>query len=224
MSTAAPVRVAIVEDDTVLLETLAQTIASSGEFAVVGMASSLAAGLLLLAKRPQLLLVDMALPDGTGTELMAAARSAGLECRCLVLSLLGDAESVVRAIEAGADGYLLKASSDPESVLVALRTVRDGGAPLSPAVARHILARLRTDPPRVRPARPKQALSLTPRELEILDALAKGLSYKECAKLHDISHHTVAEHVKLIYKKLQVNSRAEAVFEAVNSGILRLNE
>jgi DNA-binding NarL/FixJ family response regulator len=218
-----PARVGIVEDDAVLREALVRHVAATGEFVVVGTAETRAAGLQLLSLGLDLLLVDLALPDGNGVDLIRHIHANGLSCRSLVVTVLGDVTTVVRAIEAGADGYLLKAGGDPEQVLVALRTVLSGGAPISPAVARHILGQLRA-PSQTAPkaSKPKAALALTGRELEMLESLAKGLSYKEVAQLHAISHHTVAEHVKVIYKKLEVNSRAEAVFEALHSGILRL--
>lgn len=128
-------------------------------------------------------------------------------------------------VEAGADGYLLK-GSDAAEIGRAIRTVLDGGAPISPAVAGHILARVRgtalAAAPHANPSAPK--LTLTPGETEVLDALAKGFSYKEVARLRGTSYYTVADHVKAIYRKLAVNSRSEAVFEAVQAGLIKLRD
>jgi DNA-binding NarL/FixJ family response regulator len=211
-------RVAIVEDNVALREQLLEIITADGSFDVSGAAASLAAGLQLLEDPPDVLLVDLGLPDGDGVELIRAVHARSLDCRCLVVSVFTHVPTVMRAIEAGADGYILKASDDPGQVLEAVRTVLVGGAPISPLIARHILEQVRLPVPGLKRA----GVALTPRELQTLEGLAQGLSYKEVAHRHGVSSHTVAEHVKCIYKKLGVNSRGEAVFAAVSSGLLRL--
>jgi DNA-binding NarL/FixJ family response regulator len=132
--------------------------------------------------------------------------------------VFADVRSVVRAIEEGADGYLLKEADTPQ-IAAAIRTVLDGGAPISPAVASHILARVRAEQPR----RPDHTPTLTARETEVLESLASGRSFKEVALQHAISLHTVGDHVKSIYRKLAVNSRGEAVYKAAQSGLIRLH-
>jgi len=127
---------------------------------------------------------------------------------------------VVQSIEAGADGYLLK-GAEPAEAANAIRSVLDGGAPISPSVAGHILARMRG-----RDSVPPGASgpTLSPREIAVLTDLAKGFRYKEVARLQGISPNTVGDHVKSIYRKLAVSSRSEAVFEAVQAGLIRLRE
>ena len=140
----------------------------------------------------------------------------------MVVSVFGDAATVVKAIEAGADGYLLK-GADGVSSLEAIDTVLRGGSPISPAVAGHILARVRESgsaPPSLSGAGPSTNVALTPREVQLLSDLSKGFSYKEIANLHRISYHTVADHVKSIYRKMAVTSRGEAVYEAMQTGLL----
>lgn len=166
-----------------------------------------------------MLLLDLALPDGSGLDLISVARAASAETRVLIVSALGDAASVVQAIRRGADGYFLK-GGDAQQVEAAIRLVLAGGSPISPSVAGHILALVRSTPAARPPA--KEAPALTPREFELLQSLAKGLSYRELAELHGIAVQTVAVHVKSIYRKLEVASRGEAVFEAAQLGLITL--
>jgi len=128
--------------------------------------------------------------------------------------MFGDEKSVVSALEAGADGYILK---DADHIGDAIVAVAKGHVPLTPSVAAHLLRRLRPNPSTVR----KQ---LTPRETEILTCLAKGLSYRDVASMLSISYHTVTDHVKHIYKKLRVNSRSGAVYEGLRTGLIALQD
>lgn len=221
LSQASPrARIAIVEDDAILREDLARVVGGADGMEVAGLGETLAAGRALVAASPDVLLIDLALPDGNGVELIAEARAKLPAIKIIVVSIFGDARSVVRAIEAGADGYLLK-GADPHEAEAAIRSVLEGGAPISPAVASHILTRMRE---RSSAARHDLDAPLTEKEIQVLTDLAKGFRYKEVARLHGISPHTVADHVKSIYRKLAVNSRSEAVFEAVQAGLIRLND
>ncbi len=218
MSTPGETTVAIVEDDVVLRESLAELVEASGEFRLAGSVGTLTEGFDLLADDPDVLLVDLALPDGTGLDLIARGRTRHRNTKLLVLTVFADVASVMSAIEAGADGYLLK-ESDPGALTAALRTVLEGGAPVSPAVASHILTRLRRDD---RAADVHVDFSLTNKEREVLEALASGRSTKEVAAMFGISAHTVGDHIKSIYRKLSVNSRGEAVYKAVKAGVIRI--
>lgn len=213
-----PVRIGIVEDDPVLRDCFGLMVAAVDGFELLGTAGTLAAGVALLVRRPDILLVDLGLPDGSGLELVSMARQANVGTRVLVITVFADVRSVVRAIEEGADGYLLK-DADSNQIAAAIRTVMDGGSPISPAVASHILARVRAEAPRPSKA---SAVSLTSKETAVLEALAAGRSFKEVAAKQGISLHTVGDHVKAIYRKLAVNSRGEAVFKAVQSGLIRI--
>lgn len=219
--TGLPIRIAVVEDDPVLRGHLAETIERVPGFDLCGTASTLEMGLRLL-NRCDVLLLDLALPDGNGLDLIRRARSTGLQdLKIIVITIFGDVRNVVQVIEAGADGYLLKGGSMAECEK-AIRDVMAGGAPISPAVAGHILARVRHHAPTLPANTP--GTTLTDKETEVLTELARGHSYKEVAIRLDISHHTVADHVKAIYRKLSVNSRSEAVFEAMQSGLIQLRE
>lgn len=217
------VRICIVEDDPVLGANLTSTLRAVAGFHVSAVAASYAEGMRALAADYDVLLVDIGLPDGSGLDLISWARSKRPKSlKIIVISVFGDVVNVVRAIEAGADGYLLK-GSDTDQAEKAILNVLAGGAPISPSVASHILARLRATPhaaeaPQTHPG------ALTERERDVLSDLAKGFTYKEVAKKQGISHHTVADHVKAIYRKLSVRSRGQAVFEAMQNGIIDLKD
>lgn len=218
MTSTTPAKVGIVEDDPILREELKRVIGLADDFELQGAASTSAEGRALLALPVDVFLIDLALPDGSGVDLIREASRLTPRPKIIVVSIFGDARSVVRAIEAGADGYLLK-GADPVEAASAIRSVLEGGAPISPAVASHILARLRGP----EPAR-DGAPALSEKEIAILTDLAKGFRYKEVARLHGISPNTVGDHVKSIYRKLAVNSRSEAVFEAVQAGLIQLKD
>jgi DNA-binding NarL/FixJ family response regulator len=132
-----------------------------------------------------------------------------------VVTVFGDDQHVIDAIAAGATGYLLKDSPAGE-LARCIRELRAGGAPISPSIARRLLARLRA------PAdKPAAASPLSEREAQILQLVAKGLSFADVAAALGISAHTVVAHVKKIYQKLAVHSRGEAVFEATQLGLLK---
>lgn len=209
-------RVAVVEDDPILREELTRVLALTEDLELAGAADCLAAGRTLITGPLDVLLIDLALPDGSGIDLIREARAAKAPLKIIVVSVFGDARSVVQAIEAGADGYLLK-GADPVEAASAIRSVMDGGAPISPAVASHILAR-------IRPQTQTGAPVLSEREIAVLTDLAKGFRYKEVARIQGISPNTVGDHVKSIYRKLAVNSRSEAVFEAVQAGLINLKD
>lgn len=135
-----------------------------------------------------------------------------------MLTSFGDRETVVTAIRSGADGYLLKDSTEA-TILDGIRVTLEGGAPVSSAAAVYMLEQLRSAPMVV--AAEEENSGLTPREVELLEVFAKGGSYKEAARILGISPLTVGNHVKSIYRKLAVHSRGEAVYEAIKTGQLK---
>lgn len=214
MSARQGLRVGVIEDDPVLRVGVRQTLAQRREWTLALEAGCLADA----APLPELdvLLLDLGLPDGSGLGLIAPVSATA--CKVIVFTVMGDETTVLRAIELGAAGYLLK-QAEPDEMLAAIDEVMAGGAPLTPSVAAHLLARLRRAEQASRPA--AEGLSaLSEREREVLLALARGYTYGETAELLHISPHTVGDHVKKIYSKLAVRSRAEAVFEAVQAGWL----
>jgi len=164
--------------------------------------------------------VDLGLPDGDGTELIRAAALLQPQCAVMVVTVFGDEEHVVGAIEAGAIGYLLKDSSG-EDMLGALHDLLDGGSPISPMVARLVLSRLRAPaPPSSMPS--DAGVALSEREAEILTLVAKGFSFAEICDLLSITVNTVKTHVNRTYRKLGVNSRGQAVHEASRLGLIEM--
>lgn len=173
-------------------------------------------------------LVDLGLPDMGGTSIIRHALATRPSCEVMVITVFGDEEHILSSVEAGATGYILK-DSTPAEITGSIQCLRDGGSPVSPAIARTILKRFSLDRPARAPAglpaRPPEIAPksvLTERETEILRVLAKGLSFSEIGESLSISGHTVARHVKHIYRKLAVHSRGEAVYEATRLGLIRL--
>jgi DNA-binding NarL/FixJ family response regulator len=212
-------RIAIVEDDPIVREYLIEIVTAAPDLDLAGVAPNLARARDLVGLAPDLFLVDVGLPDGSGLDLVPYVK-ANCNARVLVVTSFGDRETVVTAIAAGADGYLLK-DSDPDVIRDGIRVTLAGGAPISAAAAVYLLERLRHNGGMIAPAVEEDS-GLTPREVELLEVFAKGSSYKEAARLLGISPFTIGNYVKSIYRKLAVHSRGEAVYEAVKTGQLKL--
>jgi len=221
-----PHRVLLVEDDGPTRQHLARAVEAHPDLALLGAAATLAEGRGLLAREaPDVLLTDLGLPDGSGIDLIRELRRSAPGAVAMAITALGDERTVISAIEAGASGYLLKDGSVAE-VGEALMDLVAGGSPISPGVARYLLRRLQrgtADAPAA-PAQDPAAPHLTEREHEVLSLIAKGFSFPEIAGLLSISAHTVTTHVRHIYEKLEVTSRGSAVYEAVQLGLIRLEE
>jgi DNA-binding NarL/FixJ family response regulator len=173
--------------------------------------------------RPHVLITDLGLPDGNGLALIEETRLALPGTKIAVISVLGDAATVVAAIRSGASGDVLK-DDLPEDFSQFIRDLMAGDATLSPAVARHLVQLLQTDLPEARQVAMTQAAltqaALTQRELQVLEFIAKGLSNTDIGKRLGISTHTVGDHVKAIYRKLEVRNRGAAVFQAINRNLV----
>ncbi|MHA6881741.1 response regulator [Ralstonia pseudosolanacearum] len=217
------IRVAIVEDDPGFLDALTQALACAPDMHLTGVAGSRAEGLLLLDGAPaDVLLVDLGLPDGSGIDVIEAAARQWRACSIMVSTNFGDETHVMRSIEVGAAGYLLKDSSAAR-ILDEIRSLAGGGSPISPIIARQILARFRQGGSRsAADEAPASASSplLSAREKEVLDLITKGFTAQEIAKLMELSHFTVRTFVRRIYSKLKVTSKAEAIYEARTLGLL----
>ena len=214
---SAPTSVLVVEDEPEFLRLYCEAVTREPDLRLAGAVSTLAAALALLEQSvPDVLVVDLGLPDGNGADAIRAAAKRRPDCDALVVTVFGDDQHVIDAIEAGATGYLLK-DSPPGELARCIRELRAGGSPISPSIARRLLARMRPAPDKAPAA---AASPLTEREAEILQLVAKGLSFVEVGNLLGISAHTVVAHVKKIYRKLSVHSRGEAVFEANQMGLL----
>jgi DNA-binding NarL/FixJ family response regulator len=212
--TAAPFKVLIVEDDARFRDAFARAIGMAADMLLIGSAADFAGGLVLLAERPDVLLVDLELPDGNGMDLIREAARTLPRCDVLVVTIFGDEQNVLRSIEAGATGYLLK-DLPAEQLVEQIRILRAGGSPISPIIARRLLNRFAAPPTNTLPSAAKhERPTLSEQETNVLSLAAKGYSYDEIANLLQLSHHTVQTYVKRIYRKLQVHSKIEALSEA----------
>lgn len=217
---SAPIRIAIVEDKPLLRLGVQRVVEQVSDWIWAWEADCLRAARAHASDPCDVLLLDLGLPDGNGLDLIEEFNARDIHV--IVFTVLGDEHSVLAAIERGAAGYLLKDTAADE-MRQAISQVLAGGAPLTPAVAGHLLRKMRrleSTAPMV--SKPDNALmDLTAREREVLMALARGFSYDETASMLQISKHTVNHHIKQIYAKLAVTSRSQAVFEAVQAGWLR---
>ena len=168
-----------------------------------------------------MLIVDLDLPDGFGLDLIRRTAANMPEVDIMVLANANDDPHVVSAIESGATGYVLKTEIE-NSLVSAIRLLAAGGSPVSPEVAKSVLRALRTYTTHTieKTAAPIQPNPLSERETEILQLLAKGMSFNEIGDILTISPHTVTAHIKKICRKLQVHSRGEAVYEAAQMGLI----
>ncbi|WP_257214755.1 LuxR C-terminal-related transcriptional regulator [Variovorax sp. 54] len=216
-----PVPVLIVEDDALMQRRIVDILAQLGyaREALV-LAGTLADARIELTRQPfALVLVDLGLPDGNGVELiaqMSASIHADDGPGILVISAWSTDDLILNALRAGATGYVLKERDDLE-LLLSIRSVLRGGAPIDPFIARRILDL--TQAPPATPGRVGEDV-LTSRELQILQLVAEGLTNREIAEQIFLSRHTVECHIKNIYRKLTVSSRTRAVFAARSRGLL----
>ena len=219
--------VLIVEDDPGARTRLARAIQEQTDMLLLDAVPSLQdARKSLECAWPDVLLVDLGLPDGDGTDLIREVSESPQSCEVMVITVFGDEKHVLRAIEAGASGYLLK-EEEKDEIGRCIRQLIAGGSPISASIARHLLTRFRTPvTEQPEPSKPKidpDAPSLTERELEVLRLIAKGYNSNEISELIDVTYHTVTSHVRNIYRKLAVHSRSEAVFEAVQRGLVQFS-
>ncbi|MCR6478023.1 response regulator transcription factor [Variovorax sp. ZS18.2.2] len=224
--------VLVVEDDSRARAFFEASVQRSPRLFWLGSAGTVQEALGWLARTttiPDVLLVDLGMPDGTGLDVIrdAVARFPG--CEPLVVSVFGDEENVLASIEAGAVGYIHKDAA-PEDIAQTIVEMKAGASPISPMIARRVLAKYRSLQSAsilgLSAAAPEAAFDeserglLSAREHEVLTLIARGFSYAEIARLKGLSVHTVQTHIKNLYGKLAVHSKSEAVFEATRLGLL----
>lgn len=226
--TAPGIRIGIVEDDMDFLHALSATVAAAGDLVLVATASTRREGLRMLEQAAcDVLVVDLGLPDGSGIDIIRAAALRWPDCAIMVSTNFGDELHVMRSIEAGAAGYLLK-HADAADLAGEIRSIYQGGSPISPLIARQMLSRFRQLIPArqalaqgvASDAAPELRVQLSRREQEVLELITKGFTTDEIAGLMQVSSHTVLTFIRRTYRKLKVNSRAEAIFEARAQGLL----
>lgn len=211
-------RLLIVEDNAWVRQS-AHELLSAGGFTVVAALDAVAPALRVLADGLQVdaALVDLGLPDGSGLEVMEALRRALPHAVIVAFTVVDDPPTIFEALRAGARGYLLK-STAPARLADLMQEAIDGGAPMSAPVARLVVESFRHEP--IASADRAAVDRLTPRELEVLVLLAKGMSYPEVARLLGVGLGTVQSYVKTIYGKLEVSSKAEAATIATRLGLV----
>jgi DNA-binding NarL/FixJ family response regulator len=215
-----PITVAVVEDEHQVRATFEAAVRSHPRLSLAYSTDTAASAITLATARPaQVYLVDLGLPDRDGRDLIRWICAQQREASVMVVTVFGDDAHVVSSFEAGAVGYLLK-DTPAEQIAASIVELHEGGSPISPSVARHLLKRFN----------PREGLGpgfgvpvddpLSERERQVLKLIEKGMSYEEVAQTMGISWHTVTSFLRRVYRKLQVNSRGEAVYEARQRGIL----
>lgn len=224
---AADIRVIVIEDDAPTQKFMAAAVNSGAGLELAGTARSVEHAVALIDKeKPDAAFVDLELLDGHGVEVIRHARTHNIEC--IVTTIFVDERNVVDAIAAGASGYLLK-GMPAEEVAQSVSSVMRGESPIDPRIARHLLKHFATPtaessiaPPPAPTTKDQEPEVLTKREHEVLTIMSKGTTYDEAAKLTDVSINTIRAHIRHIYRKLEVNTRAEAVHLAVTRGLISL--
>ena len=219
MSTA-PVRVLLVDDDDLMRAGLEAVLSSAGTIDVVGEASDGSAALdQVRALNPDVVLMDVRMPDLDGIAATRELVAAFPEARVVILTTFEQDDYIFGALNAGASGFLLKRTS-PEELIAAIHTVAAGDSLLSPSVTRRVIERVAQQPD-AEVGFDERLGELTPREREVLEQVARGLSNGEIAATLVIEESTVKTHVKRILMKLRLRDRVQAVIFAYESGLTR---
>jgi DNA-binding NarL/FixJ family response regulator len=213
------IRIAIADDHPVVREGLATMLETQPDLEVVGQAETGPKAVTLVTSRePDVLLLDLEMPELDGVGVLHRLHEAGSRTRAIIFTVFDTDDRIIAAVEAGAAGYLLKGAPRAE-VFAAVRTVAAGGSLLTPVAASAVLRRVRGEAPPA-PAVP----ALTPRERSVLEQLARGLGNKQIAATLGISERTVKFHVSAVFAKLGAGNRTEAVTRAAQAGLITLSE
>jgi len=205
-------RIAIVEDNKVIRESLAAYVHRDPELRCVCVCGSAEEALEKLPhERPDVVLMDIQLPNQSGIECTAKLKQLLPEVRIIMVTVYGNPDLIFKALSAGACGYLLKRCT-PEELITAVREVQQGGAPMSREIARQVIAFFQ-GLPKPPDNTASEVENLSPREREILDLLTQGFSDKEIADRIGVKHGTVRWHLQHVYEKLHVRSRTEAALK-----------
>jgi len=201
-----PINVSIVEDSDKFRETLARVLNRSEGFRCISHYPNAEDALKALPNdKPEVVLMDINLPGMNGVECVRQLKQLMPAIQVMMLTVYEDTENIFNALAAGATGYMLKRTSRDE-LLEAIKEVHRGGSPMTTHIARKVVLSFQRPAPTASPTE-----TLSPREQEVLDCLAKGFLYKEIAEKLSISYETVHTYIRRIYEKLQVRTRTEAV-------------
>jgi len=211
---STPIRVVVVDDHTLFRRGIISLLSHERDFAVVGEAADGFEGIrTAVAQKPDVVLLDLNMPGISGLDALAAILKDAPGAHVVMLTVSEDAEDLVAALRAGAQGYLLK-NIDSDFLVRSIRRAADGESVISPEMAGKLMRQVRTGAPGAQPAD-----VLSPREREILQQLAKGGSNKEIARDLDLAESTVKIHVQHILRKLGLASRVQAAIWAIENGI-----
>lgn len=204
----------IYEDNELLRESIVSMVSVKKEFQVGGSFNNvLKVEEQVKSLKPDIILMDIDMPGGSGIEAVTKIRNAGWNTPIMMLTVFDDNQHVFDAICAGASGYLLKKHLSAK-LYDSIEDLRTGGAPMSPSIARMVINSMHRRPAQINP------YGLTARETDVLTSLSKGNSYKLIASEFSISIDTVRTHIKNVYEKLQVHSQAEAVAKAIHEKLI----
>jgi DNA-binding NarL/FixJ family response regulator len=212
-----PITVAIVEDEPEVRLRFESAVRLHPRLSLSFSAATASQAIALASQRPaNVFLIDLGLPDRDGRDVISWLANQYPEALAMVVTVFADEEHVVTSLEAGAVGYLLK-DTPSEEIAKHIVELFQGGSPISPSVARSVIRRFsgKSRNPLVQLDNP-----LSDRELEVLRLIEKGMTYEEVSEILEITWHTVTAYLRRVYRKLQVNSKAQAVFEARQRGIL----
>ena len=208
------IRVAIIDDDRALLEGLRTLIGAVEGLSCVGAFSSVEDALPTLRRQlVDVLLLDIELPGVPGDQAIETLRKACPAMRIVMLTVFSERDRLFTSICNGAHGYLLK-TTPPAQLLEAIRAARDGGSPVSPEMARHIVEMFQKNKPE------ESGTNLTAQEQRLLTLLADGYSYQAAGGQMNVSVNTVRNYIRSIYEKLHVHSKSEAVSKGLRQGII----
>ncbi len=219
----APIRVMVVEDQPKILKNQLKLLQTFPEIEVVGTALSGEEAIHEIPNlKPDVLLLDLGLPKMSGIDVARWVKENQKSVEILIFTIFDEEDKVFEAIRAGASGYLLK-GTPAEKILESIKDVFNGGSVIQPNLARALIKAFRNEPHQEE----KQIISfpemtLTERELEILQIIAKGLSNHEAAAVLGLSKATIRTHLEHIYEKLDVSNRVEAVTEGIRQGFIHI--
>lgn len=207
-------RILILEDNVLMQQSLADLLVSEGHEIVAAQDNARNIIKLYEHGRPDILIMDIDMPDVNGLEGLKLLKSKYPDAKVLMFTVFEDNDKVLNAICLGANGYILKSSSE-QKIAEAIHDVVNGGSPLTPAIASKILRHF----PKKTVAAPEEDVALSAKEKEVLELLVKGYSYKMIASELGKSTETIRTQIKNIYRKLNVASNAEAIIKTLNSKI-----
>jgi DNA-binding NarL/FixJ family response regulator len=214
-----PIQVVLADDHAVVRKGIREFLEDGTDIQVLAEATNGAEAKLLVEKhRPDVAILDIRMPQATGIDVTRWIREQDLPVGVLILTAYDDDPYVMAALQAGANGYVLK-TAEADEIIAAVHAVREGQSALDPVIAQKLMAHLAGDSAQPQPPDP-----LTPRELEVLQLVAQGLTNRAIGLNLGISDRTVQGHLANVYAKLEVGSRTEAVTKALQLELIELPE